>query len=81
MLLVTEKYEIVAQDDLFLKGRCKRCGECCLRLKCKYLEFETLDGNRRAVCTIYMKRPVGCALWPMKDDKLPPSCGFYWEKI
>ena len=81
MLIITEKYKIVAQDEYFLRGQCKRCGACCLRLKCPHLIFETVNDQRQAVCTIYTKRPVWCAIWPQIDDKLPPSCGFRWEKM
>ena len=82
MLLVSEEgFRIVAHDDLFLKGECKRCGQCCEKRKCPHLKFETLDGTKQASCSIYRERPVGCALWPMKDDKLPEDCGFWWEKL
>ena len=83
MLIIDDDFRIIAHDDLFLKGECKRCGKCCYEVKkdCEHLRFETLDGKRRAVCSIYMKRPIGCALYPMKDDKLPEGCGFHWEKM
>lgn len=82
MLLVSEVgFKIVAQDDLFLKGKCKRCGQCCAIQQCEYLKYETVNKIKQAVCMIYHKRPVGCALWPMKEDRLPEGCGFWWEKI
>ena len=81
MIIITEKYRVLAQNDFILKGQCKRCGACCLRLNCQYLEFETLNDTKQAVCKIYNKRPVWCAIWPQIDDTLPDKCGFYWEKI
>ena len=81
MILITERYQIVSQNNHILKGECNRCGACCERLKCEHLKHETLDYVPRAVCSIYNKRPVWCAIWPQIDDDLPHGCGFHWEKM
>ena len=67
------------------KGRCLRCGSCCLceDPACEYLSFD----DNVAVCLIYKQadRPLRCKLFP----EMPPipkefkDCGFYfldtWE--
>jgi Fe-S-cluster containining protein len=58
----------------FLKGECKRCGQCCPG--CEHVSF---DEKKQAVCRIYLERPMWCAMYPTPDQKLYPNCGFHWE--
>jgi len=81
MLVITDNFKIVSQDGHGLKGSCLRCGACCECRKCEHLKYETLDGKKRASCSIYMSRPVGCAIWPMRDSVIPNNCGFSWGDI
>jgi hypothetical protein len=84
-------YRIVRMGDYETVGECNRCGECCIGahvpfkrdpsdpfpLRCAFLVCDQVDddGNRFFRCECYDKRPVGCALWPQPDSKVPEDCG------
>jgi len=60
------------------KGKCKRCGACCLNEDCKHLGF-----NRKAgitTCKIYDSpdRPSKCGIYPGNPPILNPDCGYYF---
>jgi Fe-S-cluster containining protein len=76
-----------------LIGECIRCGKCCQRLNltfqvgrdrqeytqdCKWLGWVTAHGEKKAMCKIYHKRPVGCAAWPRPSNAREDGCGFKW---
>lgn len=70
-----------------LKGKCNRCGWCCLassKETCKNLYWEYIDNKKIAGCKVHMKekrKPWPCVLYPRyPEDKLPDTCGFYWIK-
>lgn len=86
----TAERRLIRQGGKVLKGACHRCGKCCQinpvfpkkakQGQCKYLDWEkTGDRGTRAVCLLDTRKPMGCALWPEIDDKIPAECGFYWE--
>lgn len=59
---------ITAVNGKRLIGECQRCGWCCRNAHCEYLKMETLNGKVNAVCIIYNRRPIACALWPLPDE-------------
>ena len=96
-----DKHQLARAGNMALAGECNRCGACCKGTEvpfpredgqpdCKYLVMERVDGQPRARCDIYRRRPVGCALWPKPPkadeakegtaDSVPPECGLRWER-
>ena len=59
------------------KGRCRRCGFCCLGGKknepCEHLAWQ----GTTAVCCIYGRHPWGCGVFPEAPPILSEACG-YW---
>lgn len=76
----TEGLRLIRDGSYLLRGKCKRCGKCCMKYNCEHLGVETVDDKPKYFCRIYRKRPVSCALWPLFDDKKADGCGFYWVK-
>ena len=85
------EHRIMEQGDKVLCGYCCQCGACCIGTHVPYpkegggckrlLPHGTAeDGStEKFICKVYRIRPVGCALWPEIDDKLPESCTYYWK--
>ena len=63
------------------KGKCNRCGWCCLNEKCEHFEM----GEKIATCKTYgsKDRPIRCVLFPEMPPILHDDCGYYfldtWE--
>jgi Fe-S-cluster containining protein len=84
-----DNHSLVEMEGKKLVGECNFCGVCCRGDKvpfpkdegpdCKYLTKELYEGEDRYVCSIYFRRPIGCALWPEPDDEMPEECCFRWE--
>jgi hypothetical protein len=67
------------------RGKCRRCGQCCLGENCEHLQ---INDNGLATCRIFncSDRPLKCGLFP----EMPPipksfkNCGYYfldtWEE-
>ena len=57
------------------KGKCKRCGKCCQKANCKFLEF---DDRGKACCPIHKYRPLQCRKYPRSKKELftHPVCGY-----
>ena len=76
------EFKLLKAGNYLIEGSCNRCGKCCewamMKEPCKHLQYETLDGQKRAVCGLYPWWPIGCALWPMPRDAedIPEGCGF-----
>lgn len=64
------------------KGKCVRCGQCCINEDCEYLTWEK---DETATCLIFGKeeRPLMCSLFPEMPPILLEGCGYYfldtWE--
>lgn len=58
------------------RGRCNRCGWCCIHEKCEHLSFN----GKIATCLIHddPDRPLKCKLWPEAPPICNPDCGFYF---
>jgi hypothetical protein len=65
------------------KGKCKRCGTCCLDENCEYFELNKKTGI--ATCKIFnsSERPLRCKWFPQAPPILIEKCGYYfidtWE--
>jgi len=65
------------------RGKCLRCGACCLNENCKHLVFDKKTGL--ATCKIFKspKRPAKCKNFPAAPPIIFETCGFYfldtWE--
>jgi len=61
------------------KGKCNRCGWCCLQDNCEYLMW---NGDI-TFCKIYKDRFLRCRLFPEAPPILNNDCGYYfldtWE--
>lgn len=60
------------------RGKCVRCGMCCIKTKCKIIEFGD-DGNVR--CPIYKYRPLQCKKYPRTEKELftYTTCGHKFD--
>lgn len=58
------------------KGRCVRCGWCCLKEECA--ELMRLDDGY--ACGVFHSpdRPIKCKLYPDDPPVLNPACGYFW---
>lgn len=77
--------KIIEVDGRKLTGSCNQCGYCCSSgyMKhggCNHLIKETVDNIVQYRCDIYATRPLGCAMWPLSNDDIPPGCGFRFEE-
>lgn len=61
------------------RGRCSRCGMCCIKTNCRILEFDD-DGNPH--CPIRKFRPLQCRKYPRTEDELftRQTCGYKFDK-
>jgi len=61
------------------KGKCNRCGECCINEDCEHLIWE----SDIAICLIYKNRFDRCKWFPQAPPILIEKCGYYfldtWE--
>ncbi|HUW09560.1 MAG TPA: hypothetical protein VM537_07495 [Anaerolineae bacterium] len=79
-----ERRVVSAQDDTgqwyALVGQCLRCGQCCKDKAREQLGYETLDGERQAVCAVHWTKPWHCAVYPREpQEPLLEGCGYRWE--
>jgi len=56
------------------KGKCNRCGWCCIEEKCEHLAWE----NDIAICKIYKNRFDRCRWFPQTPPILNKECGYYF---
>ena len=61
------------------KGKCKRCGACCQKANCKFLEF---DYNGKAYCPVRKYRPLQCRKYPRTKKELftHKTCGYKFRR-
>ena len=53
------------------KGKCNRCGWCCLQEDCEHLEIGEI-----ATCKIYGERFERCSLYPEMPPIIHEGCGY-----
>lgn len=64
------------------KGKCNRCGQCCVNEDCEYLKWEK---DRTTTCLIFSEkdRPLKCKWFPQSPPIIFENCGYYfldtWE--
>ena len=79
------KKPILSHPRYVRKGKCLRCGFCCLSENCEHFEWIEKDGKKIANCKIFGKpeRPEKCVNFPQAPPLLNPKCGYYfldtWE--
>ena len=61
------------------RGKCIRCGMCCIRTNCKILDFDS-DGIPH--CPIRTIRPLQCRKYPRTEKELftQSTCGYTFDK-
>lgn len=91
---VVRKVTLPNGEQWNLNGICNRCGDCCLNMKipmpefndenglCKYIGWETVDGERLCKCNTSWCKPADCILYPIDPyDELYENCSYEWERV
>lgn len=61
------------------KGKCIRCGMCCIKTGCKIIKF---DNNGTVCCPIYKCRSLQCRKYPRtkKECFTESTCGYKFDQ-
>ena len=83
VLIDIDNREVIECEGKVRKGKCNRCGQCCMKIDCKMLSIDSYrdDAHTRPIynCLWQFNKPLFCVIGPLPGDIMPEGCGFYWE--